>query len=161
MEYLAPRPVTRADIDTLVRHRCEMFVAMGTPRDAALDVMARECGPWLRNHIASGDYAGFLIETADAKREPVAGGGVIFHDWPPSHRDTGTLRAYILNIYVEPEHRRRGLARIVTKACIDACRARGVKTVSLHAADAGRPLYEQIGFAPTNEMRLELTVGVS
>jgi len=28
--------------------------------------------------------------------------------------------------------------------------------VSLHASDDGRKLYEELGFQPTNEMRLEL-----
>jgi hypothetical protein len=28
--------------------------------------------------------------------------------------------------------------------------------VSLHASDFGRPLYESLGFRPTNEMRLKL-----
>jgi hypothetical protein len=36
------------------------------------------------------------------------------------------------------------------------CRAQGYAGVSLHATDEGRPLYESMGFAPTNEMRLRL-----
>ena len=41
--------------------------------------------------------------------------------------------------------------------CIIAwCREQGFATLYLHASDAGRPLYEQLGFEPTNEMRLEL-----
>ena len=33
------------------------------------------------------------------------------------------------------------------------CRANGVESVVLHASPEGRPLYEQLGFTPTNEMR--------
>jgi hypothetical protein len=36
------------------------------------------------------------------------------------------------------------------------CREQGYKTVALHASDEGRPLYESLGFQPTNEMRLHL-----
>ena len=39
---------------------------------------------------------------------------------------------------------------------VDWCRAQGFDCVCLHASDAGRPLYEQLGFQPTNEMRLNL-----
>jgi hypothetical protein len=39
---------------------------------------------------------------------------------------------------------------------IDWCRENGFINVGLHASDEGRPVYEQLGFKPTNEMRLEL-----
>ena len=32
----------------------------------------------------------------------------------------------------------------------------GITVVILHASDDGRPLYEAVGFKPTNEMRLLL-----
>ena len=39
---------------------------------------------------------------------------------------------------------------------IDWCRKEGFSAVSLHACDAGRPLYASLGFQPTNEMTLRL-----
>jgi hypothetical protein len=33
--------------------------------------------------------------------------------------------------------------------------ARRIRRVVLHASDQGRPLYERLGFVPTNEMRLQ------
>ena len=35
-------------------------------------------------------------------------------------------------------------------------REQGLQSVDLHASDAGRHLYETLGFEPTNEMRLRL-----
>jgi hypothetical protein len=35
-------------------------------------------------------------------------------------------------------------------------RQEGYGTVSLHASDFGRPLYESLGFNATNEMRMQL-----
>jgi len=67
------------------------------------------------------------------------------------------LRGYVLNVYVEPAHRKRGLARAVIEAALDACRARRIRIVSLHASESGRSLYARLGFEPTTEMRLELT----
>ncbi len=49
------------------------------------------------------------------------------------------------------------LARRIVETAVEACRARGLKRVMLHASDAGRPLYESLGFRQTNEMRLVLT----
>jgi hypothetical protein len=36
------------------------------------------------------------------------------------------------------------------------CRANGWPRISLHASELGRGLYEDLGFKPTNEMRLVL-----
>ena len=36
------------------------------------------------------------------------------------------------------------------------CRSEGFGAVYLHASDAGRPLYANLGFQPTNEMTLQL-----
>jgi hypothetical protein len=41
-------------------------------------------------------------------------------------------------------------------AMLDWLRQQGYDTVSLHASDYGRPLYEALGFKATNEMRLQL-----
>ena len=40
------------------------------------------------------------------------------------------------------------------RAALRALGERGVKRVVLHASDAGRALYERLGFVATNEMRL-------
>jgi GNAT superfamily N-acetyltransferase len=57
---------------------------------------------------------------------------------------------------VDPRHRRRGLARRLTEACLAHLRAIGCQTVLLHSSEAGRPLYRTLGFAATSELRLVL-----
>jgi GNAT superfamily N-acetyltransferase len=59
-------------------------------------------------------------------------------------------------VYTHAGFRRRGLARGLMKAALDWCGENGIDTVILHASDSGRSLYESMGFAPTNEMRLRL-----
>jgi ribosomal protein S18 acetylase RimI-like enzyme len=62
--------------------------------------------------------------------------------------------AIILNVYVERDWRRRGVAEALMRAVLEALAARGISRVVLHASDDGRRLYERLGFVPTNEMRL-------
>jgi GNAT superfamily N-acetyltransferase len=76
--------------------------------------------------------------------------------WPGSPDDTSGRRALVQNVYTEPEFRRQGLARQLMLAAISWCREQGLHSVSLHASDFGRPLYEDLGFHQTNEMRLNL-----
>jgi GNAT superfamily N-acetyltransferase len=59
-------------------------------------------------------------------------------------------------MYTEPEYRGRGLAKSIVAPAIGWCRGEGFAWVSLHASDAGRHLYENLAFKPTNGMRLML-----
>ncbi len=63
---------------------------------------------------------------------------------------------YVWGVWVEASHRRRGLGRALTERCLDALRADGCTHALLHAAPMGRSMYEGLGFATTNEMRLTL-----
>ena len=65
----------------------------------------------------------------------------------------GGTESLIVNVYTEPAHRHRGLARRLMRIMLDWCAQRGVPQVVLHASDGGRPLYQSLGFVPTSEMR--------
>jgi GNAT superfamily N-acetyltransferase len=65
-------------------------------------------------------------------------------------------RGNLLNVYTVAAFRRRGLARQLMKAVLDWCRENKIDTIILHASPDGRRLYESLGFAPTNEMRIRL-----
>jgi predicted N-acetyltransferase YhbS len=53
---------------------------------------------------------------------------------------------WIGTIFVEPAWRRRGVGMALTQATIDTAESAGCRTLLLVATDAGRPLYEKIGF---------------
>ena len=86
----------------------------------------------------------------------VAGGGIVIVPWPGYPGATEPRRAWILNMYTEPEFRRQGIARRILAMILDWCRGEGFPSVSLHASAEGRFLYEALGFKPTTEMRLQL-----
>ncbi|MER7706769.1 GNAT family N-acetyltransferase [Kitasatospora sp. NPDC097605] len=70
----------------------------------------------------------------------------------PSLRGAGPTR--------HPAHRRRGHARAVTAALVEAFGARGCGSVELRATEAGAPLYRTLGFGPVDGyMRLNLGPG--
>lgn len=54
--------------------------------------------------------------------------------------------AWIGTVWVRPDWRRRGLGLELTRATIDAAESAGCRTLVLVATEAGRPLYERIGF---------------
>jgi ribosomal protein S18 acetylase RimI-like enzyme len=142
------------DCLVILHHRRRMFEDMGEGTTEDLDRMIEATTPWLASALADGSYRGWLAETAE--RRVVAGGGVLVSSWPAGPCDPCTRRALILNLYTEPEFRRRGLARQLMLLMTQSLTEQGFKSVVLHASNEGRLLYEKLGFVPTNEMRLRL-----
>jgi GNAT superfamily N-acetyltransferase len=83
-----------------------------------------------------------------------AGTGLWLMDWPPHMIGRSARRGNILNVYTNANYRRRGLARELMQVALDWCKKSAVDTIILHASASGKNLYESMGFAPTNEMRL-------
>ena len=53
---------------------------------------------------------------------------------------------WIGTIFVEPAWRRRGVGMAITRATIETAEAAGCRTLVLVATEAGRPMYERLGF---------------
>lgn len=68
----------------------------------------------------------------------------------------GAVRGYIEGVYVVPAFRRRGVASRLMRECIDWLQSMGCDKVRLQSTVEGRPLYESLGFNPTDELELEL-----
>jgi GNAT superfamily N-acetyltransferase len=132
-----------------------MFVDMGHRDESTLDSMSRSFVPWVKTRLADGEYLAWFAIAPDGSI--AAGLGLWLMDWPPHMVGPGARRGNILNVYTQPEHRRRGLARMLMQTALEWCRANGIRAVILHASPEGRTLYESLGFQPTNEMRLMLT----
>ena len=131
-----------------------MFEQMGYRDALALDSMAAKFLPWVEAKMVAGEYLAWLAVAEDDA--VVAGAGLWLMDWPPHMVGTSLRRGNILNVYTEPDFRRRGLARKLTEAAMQWCRSEGIDYVILHASDEGRPLYESLGFRGTNEMHIKL-----
>jgi GNAT superfamily N-acetyltransferase len=145
------QPAGAEAADAIVEHRRAMFSDMGHRDSAALDAMCAAFRPWLAARLESGEYLSWV---AVAENRIVAGLGLWLMDWPPHLIGPGARRGNILNVYTQPDFRRRGIARALMETALDWCRVNGIRAVILHASDDGRPLYESMGFLPTNEMRV-------
>jgi GNAT superfamily N-acetyltransferase len=155
-ETFTIRQATSADLATIVTHRRRMFEDMGyTNNPVGIQAMDAIGAEWLRERLMNGRYLGWFAVTAGG--EIAAGAGLWLQDWPPNLFDQQPYRGYILNVYTEPDYRRRGLARTLVQTINTWCAQQGMITVGLHASPQGRPIYEALGFVPTNEMRLIIT----
>jgi GNAT superfamily N-acetyltransferase len=148
------RPATLDDADALVHHRIAMFTEMGVPLDApALDAVFR---PWLAEMMPKGVYRAWVVERDDAG--VVSGGGITILHWPPGPRYLNDRLAFVYNVYTEPDHRHRGLARMVMDAIHAWCRADGIRSIALNASRFGQPLYEAMGYTVTTNPMMFLAL---
>jgi GNAT superfamily N-acetyltransferase len=147
---LETRLATPADAPLIAAHRRAMFADMGAAAPRTLDAMTRSFEPWVARKITESKYIGWITEDEGL---PVAGAGLLVLDWPPHPFDpAGEHRGYLLNVFVEPDYRKRGLAHALVARCLAEAVRLNLRVVALHSSDAGRRIYEALGFRPTNEM---------
>ena len=79
-------------------------------------------------------------------------GGLYPSPFKPTFRKYG----YIWNVFVESTYRRQGIGTQLTKAAIGYLQSLNCSHAILHASPYGKPMYENLGFTPKNEMILEL-----
>jgi ribosomal protein S18 acetylase RimI-like enzyme len=147
---LTTRAATTADAALISAHRRAMFAEIHTLDESLMTTLERRSASWTERMIREGKYYGWVATDGD---RPVASAGLLILDWPPHPFDPeGELRGYLLNVYVEPEYRKRGLAHELVERCMAEARRHGIRVVTLHSSQAGRPIYERFGFHATNEM---------
>jgi GNAT superfamily N-acetyltransferase len=154
------RPATVDDADVIAWHRAAMFRDMGDIAADDVEPLLRATAAWVRGAIPAGDYVAWMATPRDDPRRVIGGAGMQLRALIPRPRPAGPgildgRQGLIVNVFVEREYRRQGVARALTEAALDWGREAGLVSIVLHASPAGRPLYEALGFVTTNEMRYD------
>ena len=110
-----------------------------TPADAEPTADAIERAGWGARHVKMSFAARHpecrpFVADADGA---IVGSGMAMLNGPV---------AWIGTIWVDPAWRGRGLGKALTMTTIEAAEAAGCRTLVLVPTDAGRPLYERLGF---------------
>jgi ribosomal protein S18 acetylase RimI-like enzyme len=141
---------TAADAPIISQHRRRMFVDAGRADNQILGVMSEHFEPWVERMLAEGKYNGWIMT---ANGQVIASAGLLILDWPPHPLDPRQdKRGYLLNVFVEPEFRRKRLASQLIEVALAEARRRKIRVVALHSTESGRALYESNGFRRTDEM---------
>ena len=145
------------DAAIIAGHRVEMFRDMGqVPTEEMASRLLHASTLALAAALGDGSYVGWLA--GDGADRVVAGAGVHIKPHLPriTHDGAGVASTAVplaVNVYTVPDWRRRGIARVLMNTIMQWCEAEGAERLVLHASDAGRALYESLGFTATNEMR--------
>src|SRR5208337_5315220 len=111
----------------VLHHRRSMFRDMGEGTVEELDHMVEAARPWLARALADGSYRHWLA--VDGSGRIAAGGGVLLCPWPANPKDPCTERAVILNVYAEPEFRKRGITRQIMMTILAWLKEQGLCSV--------------------------------
>jgi GNAT superfamily N-acetyltransferase len=151
------RLATADDAEIIGWHRASMFHDMGEIPAHLFDSFLTSSRDRVRELLVSGEYVGWLASPAATPEQIVSGAGAQLRRVLPhpggEHAFAEGRQAVIINVFTEPEWRRKGLAALLLEHIIQWSREQKLDRLLLHASQQGRALYERLGFVMTNEMR--------
>jgi GNAT superfamily N-acetyltransferase len=93
----------------------------------------------------------------DGSDRAVAMGNVAVFERMPRPGLPDARWAYVGNVWVDPAHRRRGVATLLMRAVVTWCRAERMERIVLNPSEESLPLYRSLGFRTADDlMRLDL-----
>ncbi|WP_421118335.1 GNAT family N-acetyltransferase [Aquihabitans daechungensis] len=138
------RRATDADLDDLCRLRLAFIADLRGVDPAEFDpAFVAATREFFVATMADGRLVSWLAELDRTSAGVVS---VLTADVPPLPERPLAHEGYIVNMYVDPRGRRRGIARALLDAAIAAAPSLGFRGFFLHATTEGRPLYASAGF---------------
>ncbi len=139
------RPISVSDAAMVALHRSSMFRDMGLLDEAEAEQLRRTSEAWIAGLLLEGAYVGWFVQSNGAV---VGGCGLHLSTFGPKPGCSGGGKsAHVANVYVDPPHRRRGLAEKLMVAALQWARTKKLDEITLSASDQARPLYQRLGFA--------------
>lgn len=134
------RQATSEDIPALVDCRVRQLIEEG--QDPDLDIRESNIA-YFREYFESGQMEEWVCED---EGRIIATGAIIWYSFPPSFINGEGLKAYITNIFTDPDYRGRGIASGILGILEDRARERNACRIWLEASVWGKPVYEKYGF---------------
>lgn len=152
IEYRKAEP---KDIEELSQMRADFLVATeNIAGEEEKEMIRNATRDFLNKTLFEGNFVQWL---AVDNGKIIACSSISFYWVPPNKGLDNGKNAYIENMYTYDEYRGKGLGRKLLDLVVQEAKERGCLKVSLHATDAGRPLYVSYGFKNgEHEMYYEL-----
>ncbi len=149
LEYAIATP---DDIPNIVELKIKMFTEFGYEQYLAEDASTLITNDYLKLYEQN-----LAIHFLVRINNTIAGmvGAFIKSDLPYRYFCSGQY-GFIGDVYTEPAYRGQGISTKLNRRALDWLKNYGVSDVRLLASDAGRPLYERLGFSQDAGMCLSL-----
>lgn len=153
----AIRPAVPDDAQVITDMRWKLFEeTKSTTTPEPTPEFLRACHTAVTESLQNGQAFAWLAIADDGS---VVGNLVLLlHFRLPSPRNPVPMEGYVMNVYVEPAWRRKGIATALMNAAVEQSRALGLGRMRLHTTEDGRTTYTRAGFVPRADgMELSLT----
>ena len=143
-----------SDIPTLAKHHRSMFEEIWAQKGEPISAekageIEKAYALKLESEMDGGICKAWVVES---KGEIVSNGAITFISFVPTPYDLSSKIAYLHSIYTGESHRNKKCAQYVVHAAIKYCSAQGINRIILSASNAGKHIYEKIGFHYTPDM---------
>ena len=130
----------QGDAGLLTELRCAFLEEMGQQLP---DGFADRLRYWIEDALGDGRLLAWLAEV-----EGRAVGSAAVNPYPhmPSQAYPNGLGWYVLNVYVRPNQRKKGVGDALLTTVASAAREQGVDSLNLHATSVAHEMYERFGF---------------
>ncbi|MCQ9215423.1 GNAT family N-acetyltransferase [Streptococcus gallolyticus] len=139
-----------SDLEILVSTRVNVLRS-ANQLDLSVDmkVVEKSSRLYYQEALASDNHTAFLVYNADDN--VIGASAVSYYQVMPTYHNPSGKKAYIMNMYVAPEHRRKGIATKLLDLLIADSKKRGIDHITLEATQMGRKLYENYGFCQMSD----------
>src|SRR5205807_1955158 len=121
------RTARAEDAPVIAEQRTRMFQEMDRVAEAGVPELLRVSTSYLARALADQAYRGWLMESSDGKI--IGGAGLLLRPLMPRPDAMSGPEAVVLNVYVEPESRRQGIARALMQALLHWCRTQDISRI--------------------------------
>jgi len=133
------------DIPHIIQMKQAMFEEAGVAMGASTEQLLK----FYHNYYDEEKAFHFILVVDES---PVAmAGGFLKMDFPFCLYPN-PMYGFVGDVFVMPEYRRQGHARILSNQVIQQLKQQGVDTIRLLASDTAKPLYQQLGFKDSDMM---------
>ena len=131
-------------LEDLVKTRIQVLRA-ANKLDGSADMgqTEQESRTYYEKSLEDGSHVAYLVYDGD---RIIGTGGISFYQVMPTYHNPTGMKAYIMNMYTDPEYRRKGIAMRTLDLLVQEAWGRGIRFIALEATGTGRPLYERYGF---------------
>ncbi len=143
------KKATIDDIDILAKSRIEVLRAANQlADDVDMSEIEAQSYDYYKKALSDGTHTAYLVFDGD---QFIGAGGISYFRVMPTYHNASGNKAYIMNMYTNPDYRRLGIAYKTLELLVADAKEKDVKVISLEATDMGKPLYEKFGFVKMND----------
>ena len=147
------RKATASDLDTLIQLRLDYLAEdRGFRSETEKSAVAAQLKEYIPKHIGD-DFVAWFAETEGS----VVAVAFLVIDERPANLSFITGRiGTVLNVLTYAQYRGQGIATQLLKRLVEEAKSRRLSYIKLSATEAGRPLYEKLGFVETQSHYTEM-----